>query len=175
MISRFKMNFELDKELNAEVLQEIDGTATSVANVYIPVLMPYIPKGEPKISPVITNGNSIFANSINRPALTGNIIHEKNYFTTEMNHEINVTDMNGTVDMSNKLLNDSIKKLAKLNKLKYELYVKKLQYRILPGTKVRVKIMNGKISHIAFNLTDQSNIDASLISGEGDEAGIVQG
>lgn len=175
MITRFKMNFDLDKELNAEILEEINGTETSVASVYIPNLMPYIPKGEPKISPLTTSGNSIFANSVNRPALTGNVIHEKNYFTTEMNHEINVTDMNETVDMSNKLLNDSIKKLAKLNKLKYELYVKKLEYKLLPGTKVRVRLMNGKISHIAFNLTDQSTVESSLVSGEGDEAGIVQG
>ena len=109
MITSFNTElYDLTGQMNAIVLNDINILDKKPIQVYIPKIMPNIPKGEAKISIIRTKGYSVFKNANMRPALTGINIQEKNYFETSFNATSNIDDLDKVTKNIIKELNASL-------------------------------------------------------------------
>lgn len=163
MISSFnKEIFDLTGQMNAVVLNKINAVDDNHIKVHIPKIMPNISGGEPRISITQTKGYSVFKNANKRPAISGSVIREKNYFETKINAVSNIDDLNIITEKIIKEINESLKEFANKNDLYNIERNKKLKYEIQKYTNIRVEFLNGKLDKLAFTLMDQTDSEKDL-------------
>ena len=155
--------FDFSDTYNATVLETTDISHNKVLKVYVAKVMTGIEKGDPKISKFQTNGYSIFANNVNRPAITGRLIKEKNYLESTFNSDSNVNDIENVSFNLVKEIQGTVNKLAIENGL-YTIPEenKKMNYTIEKGSQIRVEFLNNKINKLAYNITDNSNYTSEI-------------
>lgn len=135
MLTTMKVDYHFMKDQPAVILEKVNILNVNARNVnvklYIPALMPDIPKGIPGESVVTTKGTTMFSNDIScRPVLTSMVIREKNFLTATMNSN------SGTQYIDVRKYNAD----------------KKLIVQYIPAEKqVRCKFLNGKITKLYFN------------------------
>lgn len=143
MISSLDIKYDLSEEMNASVIEDTRLTSSSQSvKLYIPNVMSGIKKGDPTISILNTNGSSVFCNGSKKPALTGQILREKNYLESTINMETNVNDLDTVVQS-----------------LSY--HEKYVSYNIDKNSIVRSQFLNNKVSKLSFTVTKDTN--ASVI------------
>lgn len=163
MITSFNSDiFDLTGQMNATVLNDVNAVDEEVLKVHIPKIMPNIPQGLPKVTPLQTKGYSLFKNANKKPAISGSMISEKNFFETKFNSTSNVDDMN---ELTKKLL-EEIKEnfdlFASRNRLSTIQRKRKLKYKIKKFTPLRVEFLNGKLNRLTFNTMDQTKTEKKL-------------
>lgn len=163
MITSFKNElFDLTGQMNATALNKINAVNGETLKIHIPKVMPNIPQGEPQITILQTKGYSVFKNANKKPAISGTVIREKNYFETSFNAVSNVDDLD---ELTKKLiteLNEYVTEFAQRNRLSPISRKKKLKYEIKKYTPLRVEFLNGKINRLAFTIMDQTGSKKEL-------------
>lgn len=157
MITSFNSDlFDLTGQMNATVLNDVNAIDEEVLKVHIPKIMPNIPQGLPKVSPLQTKGYSIIKNANKKPAISGSMISEKNFFETKFNATSNVDDLN---EVTKKLLEEiqsTLDQFASQNYLRNIKRKRKLKYEIKKFTPLRVEFLNGKLNRLTFSTMDQT-------------------
>ena len=163
MITSFNNKlFDLTGQMNAVALNKINAVKNETLKVHIPKIMPQIPQGDPQITILQTKGYSVFKNANKKPAISGSIIREKNYFETSFNSVSNIDDLDELTKKLIKELNEYVTEFAHTNLLRPINRKKKLKYEVKKDTPLRVEFLNGKINHLAFILMDQTESKKEL-------------
>lgn len=135
MITSLTTSFNYEESMVGIVMGEtpVDGPVESL-KVRIPVYMPNIPEGDPKVHSMAINPMSIYKNDVScRPALTSNIIKEQNYMTAKIYPSEDIEEIMSVEEAKNEDEED----------YKY----------IKDGERLSIAFSNGKMSKIYFETT----------------------
>jgi hypothetical protein len=158
LISTFELNYELSEEMNAEVLKQttISGDSSVSLPVYINTVMANITKGTPEQKILKTVGSGVFKNGNRTPALTSQVLKEQNYITASIYKDSNADDVSKTTEAITSYLKSHIDSDVQT------ISSKSIKYVINKGSDVRVEFLNGKLSKLAFSITNSSGSVKSL-------------
>ena len=139
MRSRLSLHADLNSTMDAILLDKVElHTGKNIpTKVYVPVLMPLIKKGKPKTKKCPTKGKSILK-SAKKPALRKLMEQLSSYISS------NITKVIDRVTV-------------------HTVNPKSFKYILEKDSKIKVTMVNGKISNILYDVTNDSKLTYSMI------------
>lgn len=158
MISTLKLNTMINTDYNATTYKShtVSGSSVSIP-LYIPALMPKIPKGgSPKSSNIIRINKKMFINEKQKPILTKTQLKGQNFMTATVNIDTAFADINSSVQMISGYIGKNIVKKY------HSVSSRGITFTINKGSVVRCKFLNNKISKLAFYTTKETSYKTLL-------------
>lgn len=162
MRSRLSMHVDLSKTMEASILTSVPlhNAKNTPTKVYIPILMPKITKGAPKTKNCPTKGKSILK-SEKKPALTGNTLKERNYLDANKFTNENGRELKKLIEQLSAYVSGNITKTIKGYTV-HTIHQKTFTYVLEKNSNIKVKFLNGKLSTIQYDVTNDSKLSYTM-------------
>ena len=163
MRSRLSMHADLNSTMDAILLDKVElHTGKNIpTKVYVPVLMPLIKKGKPKTKKCPTKGKSILK-SAKKPALSGSTLKEANYLDATKFKNENGRELRKLMEQLSSYISSNITKVIDRVTV-HTVNPKSFKYILEKDSKIKVTMVNGKISNILYDVTNDSKLTYSMI------------